>query len=334
VASGALAIAHASDGGGSTRVPAAYQGLVGMKPTRGRVSDGPGVSDPNGGMSAHLACTRTVRDTAAVLDVLSGPAIGDPHLAPVPVRPFLSELGLPVRKMRFAMVLTPPDNAPVAPEILAATRKAATLLESMGHVVEEATLPLDGEAMLLAIHTIWSAGMANGIDHLAAQLGRTPSLDNLTRTTFNTYLEGKSVTASQFIDGLGEMNMIRRQMGAFFKTYDAILSPSTSQLAQAQEMQDQHADYGGMAWTRYMFSPDLFNPLYNITGNPAISLPLYQTGAGAQIGIQLVTRFGEDGMLLRLAAELEQAQPWAGRRPPVHVCNDLSGFDRVRKGRR
>lgn len=332
VASGALAIAHTSDGGGSTRVPAAYQGLVGMKPTRGRVSDGPGVADPNAGMSCHLAVTRTVRDTAAVLDVLSGPAIGDPHLAPVPERPFREEPGLPVRSMRVALLLTPPDNAPVAPEILAATRDAARLLEDIGHRVEEVAPPFDGEAMLMAIHTVWTAGMANTIDALARQLGRSPSLQNLTRTTYNTWLDGTRVSASDYINALGVMNVIRRQLGAFFTGYDLVLSPTTTQLAQLQENQDQEADFDGLGWTRYMFSPDLFNTVYNITGNPAISLPLYQTEAGAQIGIQFVGRFAEDGMLLRLAAALEQALPWAGRRAPVHVLNDLSEFDRARRG--
>lgn len=333
VASGALAIAHASDGGGSTRGPAAYQGLVGMKPTRGRVSDGPGSADPNAGMSAHLACTRTVRDTAAVLDVLSGPAIGDPHLAPVPMRPFLDEIGRPLRKMKIAMVLDSFDGAPVDPAIIEGTHKAARLLESMGHTVEEVRYPISGEAMLMSIHTVWSAGMAAGIDSLAARLGRTPSVENLTRTTWFTYLDGKKVTATDYVNALGDMNLIRRQMGAFYQTWDMVLSPCESVLAQPHKVHDQEADFDGLGWTRYMFSPELFLPLANITGNPAISLPLYQTETGAQFGTHLMGRFGEDAMLLRLAAELEQAQPWAGRRPSVHVCNDLSGFDRVRKGR-
>lgn len=332
VASGALAIAHASDGGGSTRGPAAYQGLVGMKPTRARVSDGPGSADPNAGMSAHLACTRTVRDTAATLDVLSGPAVGDPHRAPVPERPFLEEVGLPARKMRIAMVLDSFDGAPVDPAILDATRKAAHLLESMGHHVEEAKYPVSGEALVMSIHTIWSAGIAATIDGLARQLGRTPGLDNLTRTTWFTYLDGKKVSGTEYVDALGEMNVMRRNVGAFYQQWDMVLSPAESILAQPHKVHDQEADFDGLGWTRYMFSPELFMPLANITGNPAISLPLYQTPEGAQIGTHLMGRFGEDGMMLRLAAELEQAQPWAGRRPPVHVCNDLTAFDRVGKG--
>lgn len=334
VASGALPIAHASDGGGSTRAPAAYQGLVGLKGTRARVSDGPGVADPNAGMSCHLAVTRSVRDTAAMLDLLSGPALGDPHRAPVPERPFMEEVGLPPRRLRVAVVTRPADDGPVDPAILAAVGATATLLQSMGHAVEDAELPISGEALILSIHTIWAAGMANTLDNFGRMMGRVPGPDNLTRTTYATYLEGRQVTASQYIDALGEMNTIRRQMGAFFETYDLVVTPTTAQLAQPHAVQDQESDYDGMGWTRYMFAPDLFLPLYNVTGNPAISLPLHQTGAGAQIGIHFVARFGEEALLLRLAAQLEQTLPWISRRPPVHVCADLTAFAPVKPPKR
>lgn len=330
VASGAVPIAHASDGGGSTRAPAAYQGLVGMKPTRGRVSDGPGVADPNAGMSCHLAVTRTVRDTAMMLDVLGGPAIGDPHRAPEPERPFMDELGREPRRLKIAVMTKAPDGGRVDPEIAAAVEATARLLETMGHHIEEASLPVSGEALILSTHEIWSAGMAASLDGLARQLGRTPSLENLTRTTYATYAYGKTVSATSYINALGEMNTLRRQMGAFFADYDLLLTPTTAELALPHEAQDQESDYDALGWTRYMWHPDIFLPLYNITGNPAISLPLYQAKNGAQIGIHLVGRFAEDATLLRLAAMLEQALPWHSRRPPVHVCADLQGLKHVK----
>ncbi|MEZ5926853.1 MAG: amidase [Hyphomicrobiaceae bacterium] len=334
VASGAVPIAHASDGGGSTRAPAAYQGLVGLKPTRGRVSDGPGVADPNAGMSCHLAVTRTVRDTAMMLDVLSGPAIGDPHLAPKPERPFMEELGREPRRLKIAMLKKAPDGGRVDPEIAASVEATGRLLESMGHRVEETVLPISGEELILSTHEIWSAGMANSIDNLSKQLGRTPSLQNLTRTSYATYLYGKGVSASAYIDALATMNVLRRQMGAFFAAYDLLLTPTTAELALPHAAQDQDADYDALGWTRYMWHPDIFLPLYNITGNPAISLPLHQAKTGAQIGIHLVGRFGEDATLLRLAAVLEEATPWRDRRPPVHVCANLEGVPSVKPARR
>ena len=333
VASGALPIAHASDGGGSTRAPAAYNGLVGMKPTRGRVSDGPGVADPNAGMSCHLAVTRSVRDTAMMLDVLSGPAIGDPHLAPVPERPFLEEVGRAPRPMKIAIMTEAPDGGGVNPEIAAAVVATGKQLEAMGHRVEEATLPISGEALILSTHEIWSAGMANSLDSLGKRVGRVPGPDNLTRTSYATYLYGKQVSASAYIDALGEMNTIRRQMGAFFADYDMLLTPTTAELALPHAAQDQDADFDALGWTRYMWHPDIFLPLYNITGNPAISLPLYQARSGAQIGIHLVARFAEDATLIRLASQLETALPWAKRRPPVHVCADVSGLKPVKPAR-
>lgn len=334
VASGALPIAHASDGGGSTRAPAAYQGLVGMKPTRGRVSDGPGVADPNAGMSCHLAVTRTVRDTAMMLDVLSGPAVGDPHRAPEPERPFADEIGREPRKMRIALMTDAPDGGRVDPEIVQAVVATARLLESMGHRVEEARLPVSGEAILLATHEIWSAGIAASLDGFARLLGRTPSLENLTRTTYATYAYGRTVSATTYINALGEMNSIRRQMGAFFGGYDLLLTPTTAEVALPHSAQDQNADFDALGWTRFMFHPDIFLPLYNITGNPAISLPLHQASSGAQIGVHLVGRFAEDATLLRLAARLEEACPWMHRRPAVHVCASLEGMTPVKPTRR
>ncbi|MFO1121542.1 MAG: amidase [Hyphomicrobiales bacterium] len=326
VAAGAVPIAHASDGAGSTRSPAAYQGLVGLKPSRGRVSDAPGSSEAYASMSAHLAVTRTVRDTAVMLDVLSGPSPGDSHAITPPPRPFLEELGQPVRQLRIALDSRPLDGGAVDPVILAALQSTARMLESMGHAIEPVDLPVSGEAVIASLHVIWSSAMAASLDFMGARVGREPGPDSLTRTTFATYLDGKRTSATRYVNALNEMNAIRRKMGEFQEGFDVILSPTTTMLAQKQDVHDQEADFDGLSWTRYMLQPEIFLPLHNITGCPAISLPLHHTDGGAQIGMQLVGPFGDDALLLRLAAELERTLPWRSRRPPIHVANDLAGF--------
>jgi amidase len=319
VAAGIVPIAHASDGGGSIRSPAAYTGLVGLKPTRGRVSDGPDGADPTGGMSANLAVTRTVRDTAAILDVLGGPAIGDPHIAPAPERPFLEEIGRLPRKLRVAFSTHPFDGGILNGEISKAAQAAAALVRTMGHDVEEAAPVLDWEPFLKATHVVWSAEVAYGCDSLGLLVGRKPSADNLMRTSWAMYQFGATLTASDYLSALDEFNTVRRRTGEFFQDWDILITPTCTQLAAPHAAQNQDLPLNAEAWSRLVFQNDVFSPVFNVTGQPAISLPLYQTTAGAQIGVQFVARFGDEATLLRLSAALEQALPWRDRRPPVHI---------------
>ena len=323
VAAGVVPLAHASDGGGSTRGPAAYTGLVGLKPTRGRVSDGPGAADPNAGMSAHLAVTRTVRDTAAILDALQGPAVGDPHQAPPPERPFLTEVGRTPRRMSIAYTTRAFDGGAVDPEIERAVLDTVETLRKLGHEVRESAPPLSWEAFLHATHVIWSAGVAYGCDAFGAQLGRRPGPLNLMRTTWAMYQYGKTVSAHAYLAALDEYNSVRRRTGAFFERCDLLVTPTCTQLALPHALHDQDQEFSAEDWSRHIFRPEVFSPLFNVTGQPAISLPLHQAKNGAQIGIQFAARFGDDATLIRLAAVLEDALPWRARQPPIHASNGL-----------
>lgn len=320
VAAGVVPVAHASDGGGSTRSPAAYNGLVGLKPTRGRVSDGPGAADPNAGMSAHLAVTRTVRDTAAVLDALQGAAVGDPHQAPPPERSFLEEVGRAPRRLRIAWTTEAFDGGPVDDAIVDAVRDTAEVLRGLGHDVHEGGPEVDWEPYIQAVNDVWSAGIAYTCDAFGARVGRTPGPDNLMRTSWAAYEYGRDVTAQQYLAALDEFNTVRRSVGAFFEDLDAFMTPTTAALALPHAAHGQDQDFGALEWAAYMLRPECFLSLFNVTGQPAISLPLHETPDHAQIGVHFVARFGDEATLLRLASVLESEMPWSARRPPVHVA--------------
>jgi amidase len=319
VASGIVPIAHASDGGGSIRGPAAYTGLVGLKPTRGRVSDGPGSADPSAGMSTHLALTRTVRDTAAMLDALGGAAIGDPHRAPTPERAFLDEVGRTPRRLSIAYTTRAFDGSAVHPEIEKAVLATVELLRRLGHEVKASAPPISWDGFVNAIHVVWSSGLAYTCDVLGGRLGRRPAPENLMRTSWAMYGYGKTVTAHDILAALDEYNVVRRQMGAFFERCDILVTPTCTQLALPHAAHDQEQDLSAEEWTRLVLATEVFSPIFNVTGQPAISLPLHQSADRSQIGVQFVGRYGDDATLIQLASLLEHILPWRDRHPSVHV---------------
>jgi amidase len=319
VGAGIVPVASASDGGGSIRIPAASCGVVGLKTSRGRVTWGPQISEALVGWAVHFMVSRSVRDTAAMLDALGGPAYGDPFVIPSPSRPFLHEVGAPVEPLRIAYWSKPWSGQDADPEVAAATERTAQLLESMGHHVEEATPTVEWEPFLRAMTDVWAAENAHTVDGLAAYLGVTPGPDNLEGSTWAAVEYGRTVSASQLISATGQANVLARTMGWFFASYDVLLTPTLGRPVAPLRMYDPHEsiELGRMfeVWSAW----ESFLPIFNATGQPAISLPLHEDDRGLPLGMQLVAGFGQESLLLRLAAQLEDAVPWRDRVPPIHV---------------
>ena len=320
VAAGIVPMAHGSDGGGSIRSPACFNGLIGLKPTRGRISAGPDSADPLSGMAVDFGLTRSVRDCAALLDAVHGPSAGDPHIAPTPRRPFLKEVGANPGKLRIAFTTTSFSGFPVAPEIVAAVQRTAQVLEGMGHTVREDRPRFDWEPFNRANNVVWTVHMAHDCDELGRLMGRTPGPDNLQHTTWACVQYGRTRTAADLLDALDTFNVVNRQIGGFFVDTDILVTPTCTKLAEPHAVYDPEQDFDAMGWTEHLFKLEVFLVPFNVTGQPAISLPLHQTADGSQIGIQLVARFGAEATLFRLAAALEEALPWRDRRSPIHVA--------------
>ncbi|GAB4421522.1 MAG: amidase family protein [Anaerolineae bacterium] len=321
VAAGIVPIAHASDGAGSIRIPAAVCGLVGLKPSRGRVSLGPGVNDPLMGMVVEFAVSRTVRDTAALLDAVSKPAPGDPFIIVQPRRPYLHEVGAPPGKLRIAWTRTSwQPGTKVHPEIVAALEKSVAYLETMGHELTEVETLYDYETFVNAVWVGWAWGFDVWLDETAAALGRQVNEETLEPVTLSLYRMAQELTAAQVAHAEGVYNSIRRKVGHFFQGYDLLLTPTIAQLGDPIGKYSQNVtDVDFIGFFRRCDQSDMYLPLANLTGQPAISLPLYQSDSGFPIGIQFVAHFGREDLLIRLASALEIALPWHARIPPVHV---------------
>ncbi len=323
VGAGIVPVAGASDGGGSIRIPASACGVVGLKPSRGRVSWGPLVGEPLMGWAVHFVLSRSVRDTAAALDALSGPEVGDPFEIAGPSRPFMQEVGAPVEPLRVAVWAQPWSGHPGDAETASATTATARLLAEAGHRVEEARPDFAWEQFLQAMTDLWSSTSAHSIDGLAAALGRNVDADTLEGPTLAMVEHGRRVSAQRLLDGVEVVNRLARQVGEFFERYDVLLTPTLGSLPASLGEYDATAPTQPgetfAAWSHL----ESFLPVFNATGQPAISLPLHHSTAGLPIGIQLVGRTGSEARLLRLSAWLEQAAPWAGRMPLWHAAGPL-----------
>jgi amidase len=319
VGAGIVPVAVASDGGGSIRIPASCCGVVGLKPTRGRVTWGPATGEPLLGWGVHHVITRSVRDTAAALDSLAGMYPGDPSTAPAPERPFRDEVGAEPGRLRVAFCHDPWSGTEPEPEVQAACEATASLLADLGHDVDAAAVPIDWETFIDAMTDIWSATTAHLIDGFADALGREPGPDTLEGSTVAMVDHGRAVPVSRLLDAVDHVNVLSRRLGAFFTSVDVLLTPTLAALPERLGVYDPHEQIAPrdlfQRWSRL----ETFLPCFNATGQPAISLPLHMSDEGLPIGMQLVARFGDEVTLLRLSAQLEDALPWSGRVPPSHV---------------
>jgi amidase len=321
VASGMVPVAHANDGGGSIRIPASCCGLVGLKPSRGRSSRGPRSSPIDDLLNVDLCVSRTVRDTAGVLDALRGPGLGDSVAAPPPARDYTREVGADPGRLRVALLTTNPlGTGEIHPDCVAAAEHTATLLESLGHTVDRPELPpqLADEALVGHFTTLWTCTLARDLAYWEQKVGKAIGPDDVEPLTWTLAEIGRATPAPQYVEAQHAAFDLGRALDAFHRSgWDLILTPTLGEPPVPLGTFDS-PDEPILGFARAAaFVP--YTPLTNITGQPAISLPLFWNAGGLPIGTQLVARTGGEDVLLRVAAQLESAQPWADRRPPVHA---------------
>ncbi len=323
VAAGIVPMAHANDGGGSIRIPASNNGLVGLKPTRQRISEGPMIGDNMSGVTVELCVSRSVRDTARLLDAVHGSAPGDPYVAPAPLRPYVEELTDESGGLHVGIMTKPAiDGLEVEAPCLEAVAKAAKLIEGLGHDIDEGSF-LDwmpdaegGPDIEDSFITRWAAGQAATLAQLGMLIGREVTADDVEPLTWEMARIGTERTGGRYLMDVAIHQAMTRMIAGWFDSgYDLLLTPTMAEVAPPLGVIDTAAP-GLEAFDRCLGS-GAFTALFNITGQPAVSVPLHWTEDGVPVGVQLVAPFGREDLCLRIAAQLERAAPWADRTPPV-----------------
>jgi amidase len=319
VAAGVVPMAHGSDNGGSIRIPASACGLVGLKPSRGRVTLGPDMGDP--GMLQEFVLSRTVRDAALMLDAVSRPILGDPYIIIQPARPYVQEVNTSVEKLRIAWTADSwQPGGYVDPEVVRCVEKVVSGCEKAGHELIEDSPVFDYEEYLHAVCTAWAFGMYAGIDMFAAAEGRTISEENAEPVMLSFYKFSKSLTGADMMMTDFALNRFRRTFGKFFEQFDMLLTPTLIKLPEPLGKYAKiRTDVDYVGYMRLCDETRVPTTVANVTGQPAITLPLGQSQSGLPIGVQFNARFGEEDKLIRLASWLEQEMPWRDRIPPVHA---------------
>jgi amidase len=320
VAAGIVAAAHASDGGGSIRIPASHCALVGLKPSRGRNSFGPFLGERWSGFSAEGFVTRSVRDTAALLDVTAGAMPGDPYAAPPPARPFSEEVAAHPGQLRIGIM----DGAPRLGEVHAECREAVTrageLLESLGHALEVShPAALDDPQAVAWFISIVSSGVASSLDAFAAKLGRKVLEEDVEPLTWTMAQAGRARPAPDYVTALQSCHSHARRLASWWEGgFDLLLTPTCAEPPPLLGTFSAPADAPLAGYLRA--APfGTYTLHFNMSGQPAVSLPLHWTQEGLPVGVHLVAASGREDLLIRVAAQLEQAAPWADRLPPLHA---------------
>jgi amidase len=337
VAARMVPLAHASDGGGSIRMPASCCGVFGLKPTRGRNPIGPDFGEAWRGLTCDHVLTRSVRDSAAMLDATAGPDIGAPYYAVPPARPFLSEVGTDPGKLRIAFTSEPFLGAIVDKDCVKGLETTAKLCQDLGHEVVGATPPIDGKAFAKAFLTIVCVETRATIEEAEVLLNRKASVKDFEPSTWALGLLGRQCRAPELSRSLNLAHLTARQIGEFFEKYDVLLTPTLAMppvvtgalqpkgiravamkilgSLNAGRLINMLSRIDVLAQHVFGFMP--YTPLFNVTGQPAMSVPLYWNDEGLPIGMQFVGRYGDEATLFRLASQLEKAQPWSERIPPI-----------------
>ena len=316
VAAGIVPMAHGNDAGGSIRIPSSCCGIFGLRPTRARNSFAPDVGDVMSGLVVEHGLTRSVRDSAALLDATCGPAPGDPYYPPPPERPYLEEAGREPGRLRVGFTAKSPTPAAVHEDCVKAVADAAALCEELGHDVEEITLELDVGMVTQAFIGVYVSGAAWMIAAMAKLSGKEPAQDQFEPLTWAMNEMGRQLPASDYLLGVSALQLMTRAIAGVFSPYDVILTPTITEPPYPLGTFDEPPDNPMMSLLRASTVVP-FTAIANFTGLPAMSVPLYWNGAGLPIGTQFTGRYADEATLFRLAAQLESARPWAGRKPPV-----------------
>lgn len=319
VAAGIVPVAHATDGGGSIRIPASCCGLVGLKPSRGRVSFGPAAGEGWSGMAYANAVSRTVRDSAAFLDIIAGEEPGDPYVAPPPPRPFLEEVGRDPGQLKIGLCEKSFSGVAVDEECLTAAREAAKLCEGLGHEIVPIEPAHDTEIFWPIIERVISANMAQALGMLGMMRGQPIGDGDIERNTMQMWEDGKDISAEDYISCQAHMNLVSRQVAGLFGDVDMILTPTMAcpeiKLGVLDTMLEDRSVFEAR-----IAPTTAFTALFNVTGMPAISVPVIWRTNGGPIGVQFAASYGGEGRLIRLASQLEEAHPWKLHRPAIFAA--------------
>ena len=327
VIGGIVPIAHGTDIAGSIRIPASFCGGVGLKPSRGRISYGPAVDENGYGLGQNFAQTKSVRDTAAMLDCLKIPQPGDPFFIPTPSESYAALIRRRPQRLRIGWSTTPLMGVAVDREVAEAVRRTARVLEDMGHDVEEASPAFDGLATMRAMTDVWFFGFDLRLESYSTRSGHPISRDTLEPVVFTIYEHAKQMKPARFLAAMSALNTARRQLGRFFTTRDVWLSPTTPRVAEpwgTYNLGRTDVTMENLVDVIYRATCQFSLP-HNVMGTPAISLPLAMHSSRLPIGIQIGARHADDHVVLQLAAALEEARPWSARVPPLHVTCPVNG---------
>ena len=318
VAAGMVPIGHGNDGGGSIRYPASACGVFGLKPTRGRITSAPDGGELLGGIANDHVLTRSVRDSAAVLDATAGASPGDAYPQAPPQRPYLEEVGADTGRLRIAFSVEVPDGYSYAPDCVEAVRETARLCEGLGHVVEEAWPDFINRDQLYHqfSEVMWASLATQIVDGWEQEFRATPTTEQFEPYMLSLAEQGRGFTATDLLNAMGAMQTLARQVGLFQEPYDAWIAPTLSEpplpigsfeptATHPLRPNEVNDEFGGP-----------YTQLCNITGQPAASVPLHWSGAGLPIGVHVAARYGDEATLFRLCSQLEAARPWADRHPP------------------
>jgi amidase len=325
VAAGIVPMAHGNDGGGSLRIPASCCGVFGLKPTRGRNPLGPLFGDIGSGIAYEHAITRTVRDSAALLDATAGPDLGDPYWAPPKGGPFAQEVGRAGGRLKIGFLSRVPEGwhvtSDVHPDCVDAVKDVARLCERLGHIVEEVDVrALSYPGIPEAFGCVFACYIGHAVAYWERELGRKIGEDDLEPITQNRYRSASDKTGTDYLLAIEKIQRFSRKMAHWYHDgrYDLLLSPT---------MRIPATKLGALAWTpdrperwlELVQSFGTFSRIQNLTGQPAMSVPLFWNQSGLPIGVHFAARFGDEATLFRLASQLEQERPWTTRKPLIHV---------------